>query len=197
MARSTPERRRRMGRGTRLVRGRGATGRRREHAVADGMGRDDPARRRRSGSPSGVAGRRLPAARPDGRRGVGGNGVHRHRGPAPDLSPPRAFAAARRATRTRTVSRAGRASGVMTAGARIEQAYAECARIARTHYENFPIGSFLLPRRLRRDLAAVYAFARGGDDLADEGDPSGRLGPPAADEANLLACGGGPEAGDA
>lgn len=48
-------------------------------------------------------------------------------------------------------------------------AYAECAERARSHYENFPIGSWLLPRRLRRDLAAVYAFARTGDDVADEG----------------------------
>jgi len=70
----------------------------------------------------------------------------------------------------------------------LERAYAECGRIARTHYENFPIGSFLLPRRLRRDLAAVYAFARGGDDLADEGDPGGRLARLAAYEERLLAC---------
>jgi squalene synthase HpnC len=49
-------------------------------------------------------------------------------------------------------------------------AYAECEARARSHYENFPIGSWLLPRALRRDLAAVYAFARLGDDVADEGD---------------------------
>jgi squalene synthase HpnC len=49
-------------------------------------------------------------------------------------------------------------------------AYAECAAQARSHYENFPIGSWLLPRRLRDDLAAVYAFARLADDVADEGD---------------------------
>jgi squalene synthase HpnC len=48
-------------------------------------------------------------------------------------------------------------------------AYAECEARARSHYENFPIGSWLLPRRLRQDLAAVYAFARLGDDVADEG----------------------------
>ena len=38
------------------------------------------------------------------------------------------------------------------------------------HYENFPIGSLLLPRRLRRPIHAVYAFARTADDIADEGD---------------------------
>ena len=38
------------------------------------------------------------------------------------------------------------------------------------HYENFPVGSWALPRRLRRPVHAVYAFARHADDLADEGD---------------------------
>ena len=38
------------------------------------------------------------------------------------------------------------------------------------HYENFPVASLLLPRRLRRPVKAVYAFARTADDIADEGD---------------------------
>jgi squalene synthase HpnC len=37
------------------------------------------------------------------------------------------------------------------------------------HYENFPVASFLLPRRLRRPIEAIYRFARGADDIADEG----------------------------
>lgn len=37
------------------------------------------------------------------------------------------------------------------------------------HYENFPVGSVLLPRRLRRPVHAIYAFARTADDIADEG----------------------------
>ncbi|MDO4433587.1 MAG: squalene synthase HpnC [Alysiella sp.] len=37
------------------------------------------------------------------------------------------------------------------------------------HYENFPVGSVLLPRRLRKPIHAVYAFARTADDIADEG----------------------------
>ncbi len=82
------------------------------------------------------------------------------------------------------------------AAAHVDAAYAECARIARTHYENFPIGSFLLPRRLRRDLAAVYAFARGGDDLADEGDLAGRLDRLDAFERKLRACAIDPTAVD-
>ncbi len=41
---------------------------------------------------------------------------------------------------------------------------------ATRHYENFPVGSLLLPARLREPIGAVYAFARSADDLADEGD---------------------------
>ncbi|QEY23160.1 squalene synthase HpnC [Neisseria animalis] len=37
------------------------------------------------------------------------------------------------------------------------------------HYENFPVGSLVLPRRLRKPVHAVYAFARTADDIADEG----------------------------
>lgn len=40
--------------------------------------------------------------------------------------------------------------------------------LARTHYENFPVGSLLLPRRQRTHLHRIYAFARTADDLADE-----------------------------
>lgn len=40
------------------------------------------------------------------------------------------------------------------------------------HYENFPVASILLPARLRRPIAAIYRFARGADDLADEGEAS-------------------------
>lgn len=54
----------------------------------------------------------------------------------------------------------------------LDAAYAACARLARTHYENFPVASHLLPRRMRPHVAAVYAFARLADDIADEGDAS-------------------------
>jgi squalene synthase HpnC len=45
------------------------------------------------------------------------------------------------------------------------------------HYENFPVASVLLPRRLRSPVEAIYAFARSADDIADEGDagPEQRL----------------------
>lgn len=49
--------------------------------------------------------------------------------------------------------------------------------LARTHYENFPVASVLLPMHLRRPIALIYAFARNADDFADEGDlpPEQRL----------------------
>ncbi len=46
-----------------------------------------------------------------------------------------------------------------------------CEALARAHYENFAIGSRLLPRRLRRPLAAIYACVRVADDLSDEPAP--------------------------
>lgn len=51
----------------------------------------------------------------------------------------------------------------------VDAAYRHCWRIASSHYENFTVGSWLLPRRLRRHIAAIYAFARTADDMADEG----------------------------
>jgi phytoene synthase len=51
-------------------------------------------------------------------------------------------------------------------------AYAVCERIAKAHYENFPVASRLLPARMRPHVAAIYAFARTADDFADEGDLS-------------------------
>jgi phytoene/squalene synthetase len=38
------------------------------------------------------------------------------------------------------------------------------------HYENFPVASVLLPERMRAPIEAIYGFARGADDIADEGD---------------------------
>jgi squalene synthase HpnC len=38
------------------------------------------------------------------------------------------------------------------------------------HYENFPVASILMPKRLRKPVAAIYHFARAADDFADEGD---------------------------
>lgn len=37
------------------------------------------------------------------------------------------------------------------------------------HYENFPVASLLLPRRLRGAVRDIYRYARAADDIADEG----------------------------
>ncbi len=57
------------------------------------------------------------------------------------------------------------------------------------HYENFPVASWLCPPALRPAVAALYAYARTADDLADEGDApaSQRLADLAAYRADLLA----------
>lgn len=52
----------------------------------------------------------------------------------------------------------------------LAQAYQHCLDIARNHYENFPTASRLLAADLRPAVAAIYAFSRHADDLADEGD---------------------------
>jgi len=52
----------------------------------------------------------------------------------------------------------------------LRSAYRYCRRVAQAHYENFPVASLLLPRRLRDPIAAIYVFARQADDIADEGD---------------------------
>lgn len=49
------------------------------------------------------------------------------------------------------------------------RAYAACEELARSHYENFPVASLLLPSAMRPHVAAVYTFARIADDIADEG----------------------------
>jgi len=52
------------------------------------------------------------------------------------------------------------------------QAYQHCIKIAQQHYENFPTASRLIHRKLRPAVAAIYAFARAADDMADEGNAS-------------------------
>jgi len=64
----------------------------------------------------------------------------------------------------------------------IAPAYRHCRERAAAHYENFPVASYLLPRRLRGPVAAIYCYARDADDLADE-DPR----PPQERRNDLLA----------
>lgn len=56
----------------------------------------------------------------------------------------------------------------------VSGAYAFCQSLADAHYENFPVASLLIPRRLRKHVAALYAFARIADDFSDEPEHEGR-----------------------
>ena len=73
-------------------------------------------------------------------------------------------------------------AGVTAQAWSLEDAYRYCEQIARAHYENFPVGSVLVPRRLRKHFYSIYAFARTADDFADEGYGEGYT------EAERLAC---------
>jgi squalene synthase HpnC len=53
-----------------------------------------------------------------------------------------------------------------------DEALADCARLAATHYENFSVVTRLTPRAHRPAFQSIYAFCRWSDDLGDEvGDP--------------------------
>jgi len=55
-------------------------------------------------------------------------------------------------------------------------AQAYCRRLASTHYENFSVATWFLPKRLRQHFYNVYAYCRISDDLGDEvGDPAASL----------------------
>jgi squalene synthase HpnC len=55
-------------------------------------------------------------------------------------------------------------------GAATDAAFEYCARLATSHYENFPVASLFLPEEKRPYVQAVYAFSRSADDFADEGE---------------------------
>ena len=58
----------------------------------------------------------------------------------------------------------------------LEEARAYCERLAKSHYENFSVATWFLPRRLRQHFYNVYAYCRISDDLGDEvGDPQQSL----------------------
>ena len=50
----------------------------------------------------------------------------------------------------------------------LEEAYQLCVQLARSHYENFTVGTWLLPKTVLPHVCAVYAFCRTVDDLGDE-----------------------------
>lgn len=71
----------------------------------------------------------------------------------------------------------------------LQDAYAYCERLARTHYENFSVATWFLPKRLRQHFFNLYAYCRISDDLGDEtGDPNASLHLLDEWEAELNAC---------
>ncbi|HLA85613.1 MAG TPA: squalene synthase HpnC [Thermoguttaceae bacterium] len=64
------------------------------------------------------------------------------------------------------LARWGPGTGGPPPGLLVAQRY--CRRLARRHYENFTVASFLLPPELRQPFCDVYAYCRWADDLADE-----------------------------
>lgn len=58
----------------------------------------------------------------------------------------------------------------------LAEARAYCERLAKSHYENFSVASWFLPKRLRQHFYNVYAYCRISDDLGDEvGNPQQSL----------------------
>ncbi len=49
----------------------------------------------------------------------------------------------------------------------IHKAEEFCKNMATSHYENFPVGSILIPKKNRQDIYNIYSFARTADDIAD------------------------------
>ena len=57
----------------------------------------------------------------------------------------------------------------MVSNSKLDAAYQFCLKLSHRHYENFPVASFLLPKKMRHPVSVIYAFARTADDFADEG----------------------------
>ena len=71
----------------------------------------------------------------------------------------------------------------------LEEAQGYCARLARSHYENFSVATWFLPAALRQHFYNVYAYCRISDDLGDEvGDAAQSLALLDRWEAELDAC---------
>jgi squalene synthase HpnC len=71
----------------------------------------------------------------------------------------------------------------------LEEARQYCERLAKSHYENFSVATWFLPKRLRQHFYNVYAYCRISDDLGDEvGDPQQSLELLEQWETELNAC---------
>jgi len=73
-------------------------------------------------------------------------------------------------------SRLPAAYAIPSSAPSLEEAQQYCRRLARTHYENFSVATWFLPKKLRQDFFNVYAYCRISDDLGDEvGDATAAL----------------------
>src|SRR6202008_29735 len=74
----------------------------------------------------------------------------------------------------------------------LDEARAYCRRLATTHYENFSVVTWFLPKHLRQHFYNLYAYCRISDDLGDEvGDPGASLQLLDQWGTELVACYGG------
>lgn len=67
-----------------------------------------------------------------------------------------------------TVNAAGAFAAPPIPECSLDEAYAFCGSLAKSHYENFTVASWLMPRAMRKHMHAIYAYARIADDFADE-----------------------------
>ncbi len=80
-------------------------------------------------------------------------------------------------------------AGTADSAVGLPEAEAYCRQLATSHYENFPLVSWLLPKQLHQHFYNVYAYCRWSDDLGDEvGDPERSLELLAWWRGELAAC---------
>jgi squalene synthase HpnC len=71
----------------------------------------------------------------------------------------------------------------------LQEARAYCERLARSHYENFSVATWFLPKGLHQHFFNIYSYCRISDDLGDEvGDPQLSLALLERWEEELRAC---------
>jgi squalene synthase HpnC len=71
----------------------------------------------------------------------------------------------------------------------LQEAQQYCSRLAHSHYENFSVVTWFLPKHLHQHFYNVYAYCRISDDLGDEvGDPQQSLALLDQWEAELAQC---------
>src|SRR5271170_1850271 len=92
-------------------------------------------------------------------------------------------------TRSNAWSRLPASYAIPASAPSVAEAHEYCRQLARSHYENFSVATWFLPKHLRQDFLNVYAYCRISDDLGDEvGDPVAALALLDEWETELDAC---------